>query len=212
MLDSVFLGKEGTKIVFLISKKSKSRGCAMAEIADVRRIEKPTIATMFGSDSDLKQAVRAHEFLLGMEQQGNIILFDEWTNSIHRNPADVVAALSKLIGSVDAIIVGAGWANQLTGCVNAFLRNWYKNDHIVVYGVAIEDLKNPIHTQAAILSITELPGSEVIFDNYVGSEGCLQAAQDASRGVYPVIKLKEQKSAVRRTIAEAIEVGRSMRK
>ena len=181
---------------------------------ETRIIEHPRIATMFGSDSDLEQAVEAHDFLLKEAAEGRIILFDEWTNSIHRNPADVLAALSKLIGEVDAILVGAGWANHLTGCVDAFLRNFFRNDHIVIFGVAIEDLANEVHTETAIWSITELPSSEVVFNGYVGQEGCLRAAQDMAKGVYPVIKLKDLKGkpAVRRPIEEAIRIGQEKRK
>jgi phosphoribosylcarboxyaminoimidazole (NCAIR) mutase len=177
----------------------------------MRSIEVPRIATMFGSDSDLDQAVEAHEFLLQLADNGRVGLFDEWTNSIHRNPVDVLIRLSILIGQVDAIIVGAGWANQLTGCANAFLRNLFEDNHIVIFGVAIADPKNSIHTQAAILSITELPGSEVVFNNYVGAEGCLRAAKDAASGIYPIITLKEQKPAVRRSMKEALEIGRKQR-
>lgn len=176
--------------------------------SNIRKIEKPRIATMFGSDSDLVQAVEAHEYLLEKAKKGKVELFGEWTNSIHRNPADVVAVLPKLIGKVDAIIVGAGWANQLTGCVNAFLRNWYRNDHIVIFGVAIEDPDYPVHTQAAVLSITQLPGSEVVFHDYVGSEGCLSAARHAVMGIYPVIYLKDQKPQIHRSIEEAALLGR----
>lgn len=176
-----------------------------------RKIKKPRIATMFGSDSDLVQAVEAHEYLLEKAKKGKVELFGQWTNSIHRNPADVVAILPKLIGNIDSLIVGAGWANQLTGCVNAFLRNWYRNDHIIVFGVAIEDPNDPVHTQAAVLSITQLPGSEVVFHNYVGSEGCLSAARHAVMGIYPVITLKDQKPAIRRSIEEAFIIGQDNR-
>ncbi|MFA5961261.1 MAG: hypothetical protein WC848_01090 [Parcubacteria group bacterium] len=177
----------------------------------MRRIEVPRIATMFGSDSDLEQAVEAHDFLLQLADDGRVRLFDEWTNSIHRNPLDVLIRLPILIGQVDSIIVGAGWANQLTGCANAFLRNLFKDSHIVIFGVAIVDPKNLVHTQTAIRSITELPGSEVVFNDYVGAEGCLRAAQDAASGIYPIITLKEQKPAVRRSMSEALEIGRKQR-
>lgn len=177
----------------------------------MRRIEVPRIATMFGSDSDLEQAVEAHDFLIQLADDGRVELFDEWTNSIHRNPIDVLFKLAFLIGKVDAIIVGAGRANQLTGCANAFLRNLFRDSYIVIFGVAIADPKNSLHTQAAILSITELPGSEVVFNNYVGAEGCLRATQDAASGIYPVITLKEQKPAVQRSMREALEIGRKQR-
>lgn len=174
-----------------------------------RKIYKPRIATMLGSDSDLPQAVRAHSFLLDKERYGTIELVGQFTNSIHRNPADVIAVLSNLIGKVDAIIVGAGWANHLTGCVDAFLRNLFKDDEIVVFGVAFKDPDNEEHTQAAISGIVNVPGSSVVFNDYVGSEGCLQAAKDAVAGEYPVIQLKDQKSAVRRSIDKALIIGES---
>ena len=183
----------------------------MLDENDRRIIEIPRLATMFGSDTDLEQGIAAHEFLLQTAKEKKVELLEEWTNSIHRNTLDVIAALSKLIGKVDAIIVGAGWANQLTGCVDALLRNTFKNDHILIIGVAIEDQDNPKHTQAAILSITELPGSSVVFHNFVGEEGCLRAAQYAAQGRYPLINLKEQKPPVCRSMEAALEIGRQQK-
>jgi phosphoribosylcarboxyaminoimidazole (NCAIR) mutase len=173
----------------------------------MRKIELPRVGTMFGSDTDLDQAYEAHMYLIEQAKLARVELANEFTNSIHRNPVDVIANLSKLIGLVDALLVGAGWANQLTGCVNAFLRNWYRDYHITIFGVAISDPYNPVHTQAAIVSITELPGSEVVFDNYVGQVGCYRAAKDMASGIYPIIKRKEQKPAVTRTMHEAAQVG-----
>jgi len=173
----------------------------------MRYIAKPRVGTMFGSDSDLDQAYEAHMYLIHQAGLGHVSLSNEFTNSIHRNPADVLTTLSNLIGLVDALLVGAGWANQLTGCVNAFLRNLFHDYNIAVFGVAIEDPNNSVHTQTAVWSITELPGSEVVFDNYVGQEGCLRAAQDMCKGVYPIIRRKEQKPAVKRTIEEAAHIG-----
>ena len=177
--------------------------------AGFRRIEMPRIASMAGSDNDLVQMILMHEFLLEASSKGMIRICDEWTNSIHRNPIETLSALKKLIGKVDAIIVGAGWANHLTGCANAFLRNWFRNDHIVVFGVAIEDPEDSDHTQAAISSITELPGSEVVYDNYLGEEGCLRAATDASKGIYPIIHLKDYDDLPkRRPMEEAVRIGK----
>lgn len=161
---------------------------------------------MFGSDSDLGQAYAAHQFLHEMCQSGAIEGVGQFTNSIHRNPLDVITRLASLLGKVDALIVGAGWANQLTGCVDAFLRNIFNDEHIVVFGVAIEDPKNTVHTQAAILSIMELPGAHVVYRDYVGENGCLRAAQDAVSGLYPVINRKTPKPPMSRSIHEAMEM------
>ena len=174
----------------------------------MRYIERPRLATMWGSDSDLDQAYEAHECLILAEDEGKVELYDEWTNSIHGNPGDVLAVLPKLIGKVDAIEVGAGWANQLTGCVNAFLRNFFRDSHIVIFGVAISH-EEPRKTDAAILSITELPRSEVVYRDYLGSEGALRAAQDMITGLYPIIQLRdlEDKPAIRRSIEDAAAIG-----
>ncbi|MFZ2192630.1 MAG: hypothetical protein WAV31_00090 [Candidatus Moraniibacteriota bacterium] len=177
-----------------------------------RKVEVPRIATMSGSSNDLWQMILMHEFLLEETRKGRIENLGHFTNSIHRHPKKTRNVLNDLIGKVDALLVGAGWANQLTGCANALLRNEFEDDYIVVYGFAIEDPENLIHTQTAVRSITELPSSEVVFNNYVGEEGCLRAAMDAAKGIYPVINLKDYSAlAVHRSMEEAVRIGKELK-
>jgi len=100
------------------------------------------------------------------------------------------------------LIVCAGWANHLTGCVDAYLRYKLRNDKIVVFGLAFED-ENPENTQAAILSILRVPGTQVVYKG-VGTEGFLKACQDAVNEKLPEIKLKESPAHHRRNLQEAI--------
>lgn len=130
------------------------------------------------------------------------------TNSQHRHTKTVQERLEEYVNlpreqKIDALIIGAGWANHLTGCSDAYLRNTLGNDKIPVYGVAFKDKKNPKNTEAAILSITQVPGTQVIFRDYVGSRCFLRACQDVVEGELPQIKLKPIPLYNRRTINHA---------
>jgi len=101
---------------------------------------------------------------------------------------------------IDVAIVGAGWANHLTGCCDAYLRFTLRSTDFSVVGVAFDDPKSEQHTQAAILSITEVPGSQVIYKDkegvFIGSNGFLRACQFAVQGKFPVLFLPEPKATL----------------
>ncbi|MFH1866621.1 MAG: AIR carboxylase family protein [Patescibacteria group bacterium] len=168
---------------------------------------KRRIAIIVGSDSDLSQCSPGLEYLKRAVEAGSIEVVDVITASIHRNTDKVLDLCRRLSGLVDVVIVGAGWANHLTGTVDAYLRYTLKNDQLVVVGVAFADPDNTVHTEAAKLSISEVPGTWVVFNNYVGRYGFFEACMFAVSADLPVIKLKKPKLLKRRTLVKAIEVA-----
>lgn len=164
------------------------------------------IAIINGSDSDLPQCQQG---LLYLKANNDIEVVGVTTASAHRNTEELLQKVTELVyKEVDAIIVGAGWANALTGLVDAFLRNTLKVTSPVVFGVAFVDAKNARHTATAILSILDVPGTQVVCDHYVGEEGFLRACKDAAEGELPEIKLKEPKKVIERTLDQAIEASK----
>ncbi|MFH1427253.1 MAG: AIR carboxylase family protein [Patescibacteria group bacterium] len=174
------------------------------------------IAVIIGSDSDLPQCLDGLEYLQSCEEQKEIEVWGVHTLSQHRNTLnlqDVLKGYSKN-KLVDALIIGAGWANHLTGCSDAFLRNIQRDKHIKVIGVAFSDPDNQKHTLAAELSITEVPGTQVIFNNnegekFIGSEGFLKACQFVESIKNENIKLSSPKKSKFRTLEEAINGAKS---
>ncbi len=166
------------------------------------------IAIMIGSDSDLKQCVRGFEYLIEAERQGLVEVVSVITNSIHRNGKKVFKKLFWLsISEVDVIIAGAGMANHLTGTADAHLRYGLRDDRLVVVGVAFEG-KTEAETRAARESIIYVPGTQVVFNEYIGAEGFYRACDFAVLGELPKIVLKEGKPVVKRTLKEAIRVAK----
>jgi hypothetical protein len=160
---------------------------------------------MIGSDSDLTQCLLGLMYLQSLVEQGEIEVPLIITNSIHWNTMDVLKNLEKWQHIADAMILGAGWANHLTGTGDAYLRRFLKNTSSVVVGVAFEDKANEKHTQAAILSITEVPGSQVVFNNFVGIRGFYEACVFAATGELRNIELPDKfKEVKERTLDEAI--------
>jgi len=166
------------------------------------------IGILNGSDSDLPQCLPGFEFLDQMVAEEKAQVVEVITASIHRNTEFVLEKLRSLVGKVDVLIIGAGWANHLTGTADAFLRYTIGNDHIVVIGVAFEDKDNSEHTQTAVSSITDVPGTQVVFDNFVGSEGFLRACQFAVKNELPEITLKSPKTIKERGLFDAIAAAK----
>lgn len=164
------------------------------------------IAVMIGSESDLDQCESGLNYLKRMERRGKIKVTQIYIASVHRNLGTVMENIAQLIeDEVDAVIVGAGWANHLTGITDAHLRYQLRNDHIVVMGVAFEDSANDRHTQAAILSITEVPKTQVVFNGFVGSEGFSAACKFTAESDLPKIKLPEPIASWRVSLQAAID-------
>lgn len=170
-------------------------------------MKKIKVWVMVGSDSDLKQCKKGFAFLKEWADKDMVDVEHIIINSIHRNTKEVFKNLElAVIAGVDVIIAGAGWANYLTGTIDAYLRYTMRNDHIVVVGVAFEDKENPQHTQAAILSITEVPGTQVVFNDYVGEEGFEAAARFVLTKGLPEIVLKEPKKVQQRNLNDTLKL------
>lgn len=167
------------------------------------------IAVLIGSDSDLPvQCLAGLTFLEARVKQGAAQVVGVYTASIHRNTRAVLEIIEELADRTDVLIVGAGWANHLTGTVDAYLRYTLQRTTPVVLGVAFEDFENADHTQAAILGITEVPGTQVVFERFIGPGGFLLACQKAVSSELLPAHSGKQKPAVRRTLDDAIEVAR----
>ena len=166
---------------------------------------KRIIAVMVGSESDLKKCLKGLKYLKDMEDRHIIGNIEVGVYSIHRNTERVLAKVRSLVRrKVDVLIVGAGMANHLTGTVDAYLRHTLKNSHVVVVGVAFEGI-NEAHNMAATLGISCVPGSQVVFENFCGSEGFFRACKFAVIGNLPLIKIPESKPTATYSLAEAIE-------
>ncbi len=164
------------------------------------------IAVIIGSTSDLKQCIVGLKFLKMCESRGQIKVKGVYIRSQHRNTLDVQSLLTELSrNKIDAIIVGAGWANHLTGCCDAFLRYTLQDTYVRVIGVAFQDEVQARRTQAAVLSITEVPGTQVIFNDYIGQDGFARACLLAAQGDLKQIFLRVAKPAMNLSLEEAIE-------
>lgn len=170
--------------------------------------KKRRIAVMIGSKSDLPQCFDGLQVLKQAEESDLAYDITVVVASIHRNTLDVHDYLRRFSDEgYDALIIGAGWANHLTGCSDAFLRYTLGDMKVVVIGVAFEDKKNLRHTETAVLSITEVPGTQVEFSGHTGSDGFLAACVFALDGELPEIRQPEGKPTVEMTLIEAIALA-----
>jgi len=168
---------------------------------------------MVGSDSDLKQCLAG---LLWLQEQEKAEVVCVITASIHRNTENVLLFLREWTSKMDVWVIGAGWANHLTGTCAAYLRNAMRDNETPVVGVAFQDLSTEDtevaarHDQAAVLSITEVPGSSVIFHGYVGSQGFCEACEVACNlSAGTVADLKPPKPTHIRSHIDAIKVAQA---
>jgi phosphoribosylcarboxyaminoimidazole (NCAIR) mutase len=174
-------------------------------------MEKRKIAIIIGSKSDLNQCVDGLQFLKKCKSESEIEIIGIYVRSQHRNTLQVQLLLQELEkNNVNIIITGAGWANHLSGCCDAYLRYELKNTKIVILGVAFEDPLNGKHTLAAELAISEVPGTQVVYEEktkqFIGSKGFLNACIFAVAGKLPEIKLPAPKPPMDLTLEEAIEI------
>lgn len=166
------------------------------------------IAVIVGSANDLKQCLEGLSYLKNCEN----IKVSVYVRSQHRNTLPTQKLLKKLAKQgFNAVIAGAGWAAHLPGCCDALLRYTLHNSRLVVIGVAFEDPNIPEHTLAAILSISEVPGTKVIFKDevgqFVGALGFMRACRFAAIRELPKIALPEPKPIMDLTLEEAIEIA-----
>lgn len=170
------------------------------------------IAVIIGSKSDLTQCHKGLRILSRNQEEVQVV--GVYIRSQHRNTLETQELLRELTKmEVDIAIVGAGWANHLTGCCDAYLRYTLKNNRLVVIGVAFEDKQNERHTNAAILSVTEVPGTQVIFEDdgfpNVGESGFIRACVLAIDGDLPKIKIPEPRPTMDLSLEEALEISQS---
>jgi phosphoribosylcarboxyaminoimidazole (NCAIR) mutase len=165
------------------------------------------IAIMIGSDSDLPQCKKGLVCLADAVRAGRAEVVEVITASIHRNTEYVLEKLLSLVGKIDVLIAGAGWANHLTGTADAFLRYTLKDASIVVIGVAFVDKDSEMRTVTAELSITNVPGTQVVFENFIGEEGFFKACFFSVEGELPAITLKDPKPPITRTLEEALKAA-----
>lgn len=174
------------------------------------------VAVMVGSLSDLKQCLAGLATLRDASDHGTIELLGNMilVSSIHRATEvtlQQIRTYHELEQPPDVLIAGAGWANHLTGMCDAYLRYALQDTKIVVVGVAFEDPSNEFHTMAARLSITEVPGNQVVFSdgqsNFIGANGFLRACRFAISGQLPVITLPDPRPPKALTLDKAIEIA-----
>ncbi len=165
-----------------------------------------SIGIMIGSDSDLPQCYEGLKYLKEAEKKGIVEVVAVITNSIHRNTEETLKNVLLYSAKVDVWIVGAGWANHLTGMVDSYLRYTMKNNRVRVIGVAFNS-SNDEKNLAAILSIEQVPGHQVDFDrqNCFGKDGFLFACKLATEGGFTGnIVIKDPKPVKIRTLSEAL--------
>ncbi len=189
--------------------------------------KKRRIVIIVGSENDLPQTLSGLQYLQDHGDYVEVLAIH--VASQHRHTLlvqDILINLSHNMDPPDAIIVAAGWANHLTGCTDAFLRFTMLNEKTVVIGVAIEDLKQKIashvphfedHNLAAILSITCVPGTQVVFKNetgemFIGGRGFYNACVFATSSELPKISLKKPPTSFRMSLSEAIELATKKQK
>jgi len=160
------------------------------------------IAIIIGSTSDFTQCMGAVTILEEAEHAKAVeIITPAFSDkfivaSIHRHKRYLLydTILPSLIQQdVTAIVCGAGWAAHLPGMVDSHLRYDLRNDTISIIGVAFDDVSNDRHTNAAILSIDDVPDTQVIFDEktHTGANGMTHACNIAISGNLPKITLPD---------------------
>lgn len=173
---------------------------------------KRRILVIVGSDSDM---VQCHAGLMALmegvrDELVEMVRDGVLTMSVHRNHEQLVQLLRELHDNDEklVIIAGAGWAAHLPGMIDAILNYELKNDRIVVIGVGFEDKENSRHTLAAELSISEVPGTRVLYKDaighFVGPMGFYRACIYAVRGELPEIKISSGRDWRPRSLPEAI--------
>lgn len=169
------------------------------------------IAVILGSNSDLKYCRAGLSFLSDIEAEEQISV-TVFTRSHLRNTMSLLNLIKELSVSIDVIIAGAGWASHPASFIDAFLRNDLGNAKLPVIGVAFEDKDNPRHSVAAQLSITEVPGTQVIMADdernpFIGEYGFFLACQRAVFLDFKQLTLPERKVPKNFSLKEALEIA-----
>lgn len=167
------------------------------------------IAVIIGSKSDLSQCLAGLNLLQKAVEAKEAEIIGIYVRSQHRNTRDVQQLMDELIRQdVDVAIIGAGWANHLTGCCDAYENYVQRSIRMAIIGVAFEDEKNQRHTNAAVLSMTEVPGHQIIYSNdngkFIGATGFRRACWTAVNCDLPERKLSDPKPPLDFSLEEAI--------
>lgn len=152
------------------------------------------LAVIFGSKSDLGQCTLALQYLERSSLKVEII--GVYVRSWYLNMEDCRQLLRELKAQdIDVIIAGSSGTNHLAACCDAYLRNTLHDTKITVIGVALKNEKGERPSKKDLLSISEIPETQVIYYNlgraFIGGHGFLRACQLAmSKNYFPVIPPK----------------------
>lgn len=155
------------------------------------------VAVVVGSESDIRKQFSAGVDVLDMAiEEGLIVLYQGCVivSSIHRMTDDTLALAREFRNAAhkpDVAIIGAGKANHVTGVVDAYLRYTLKDDSVRVIGVAFEG-ENDEDNRAAVGSITQVPGTQVIYNGFFGVDGFAEACRFAVSGDLGTIVLSDK--------------------
>lgn len=166
------------------------------------------VAVIIGSKNDKSQCTEGFAILRQAVADGQILMVDRRVSSIHLNTQETLDHIKMMVREcVDVLITGAGMANHLSGTTDAYLRNHLKNDRMVVIGVAFEGQTDE-DNQAAILSITRVPGTQVVYKDdagiFFGNHGFLRACQFAIEGNLPLVHKPQPRVVEKFTLEEAL--------
>lgn len=178
------------------------------------------IAVIIGSKSDFSQCLEGLKFLQDFikESPDEIQVVGVYVRSQHRNTYYTQELIRELTGGlqVDVAIIGAGWANALTGCCDAFENYALHSARMAIIGVGFENFDNDPEVRkrrndAAILSMTEVPGTQAICHDsqgvFFGDNGFLRACHLAVEEELPKRRLDEPKLIMDLSLEEAIAIA-----
>ncbi|MBL7057847.1 AIR carboxylase family protein [Patescibacteria group bacterium] len=172
------------------------------------------VMVIVGSDSDLPQCARGLKHLIEAKTAGLITTIkgkEIITASVHRHLLTVQRALL-LRNELDVIIAGAGMAAHLPGMIDSILRYELEDYRLVIIGVAFSG-KTKKANLAARLSISQVPGTQVVFEDghgfYFGEEGFSRACKFAISENLPIIKKPDPRPTYSREFAEVIEMQKT---
>jgi len=139
--------------------------------------------------------------------------------SMHRNMTTVLDLLTAWYNQgkqrPDVIITGAGLANHLSGCTDAFLRYILGDTQVTVIAVAFTDKKRDPDGRVASQATSFVPGTETIWKDpdtgqeLIGSEGFRRACILAIEGNFPEINAPKPREPKALTLEEAIVIGQA---
>jgi len=154
---------------------------------------KRRLVLVFGSDSDIPKLGG----VLNNIAAGGMPDISAHVISCHRNPTELRNFVQDGCDGADAIVAAGGMAFALPGVLDALI--YESGKHIPVVGVALGQPESEAH-QAALLSISQLPGAPVVMDEvagrvYSGADGFYAACDRVLNGELPPQKARAKKPA-----------------